>query len=84
MSKYVAESCPSTPPPPLCHAQGTPLDSEMGWTGELFSNTIIFKWQNKVNICLRAKQVRFFIYLFIFLDFCLTIFELFLNFCLRF
>ena len=23
----------------LCHAQATPLDSEMGWTGELWSKT---------------------------------------------
>ena len=27
------ESCPSPAPLLLCNAQGTPLDSEMGWTG---------------------------------------------------
>ena len=31
----------------LCNAQGTPpLDSETGWTGELWSNTNLLKWQN--------------------------------------
>ena len=30
----------------LCHAQGTPLDSETGWTGELWSKTNLLNWQN--------------------------------------
>ena len=31
---------------PLHHAQGTPLDSETGWTGELWSKTNLLNWQN--------------------------------------
>ena len=32
----------------LCHAHGTPnpLDSETGWTGELWSKTNLLNWQN--------------------------------------
>ena len=30
----------------VCHAQATPQDSETGWTGELWSNTKLLKWQN--------------------------------------
>ena len=30
----------------LCHAEGTPLDSEQWWTGELWSKTNLLKWQN--------------------------------------
>ena len=28
----------------LCHAQGTPLDSEMEWTGEFWSKALVFKY----------------------------------------
>ena len=28
------------------HAQATPLDSETGWTRELWSKTNLLKWQN--------------------------------------
>ena len=38
-------------PPPssilLRNAGGPPLDSEMGWTGKLWSKTNLLKWQNK-------------------------------------
>ena len=27
----------------VCHTQGTPLDSETGWTGELWSNPYLLK-----------------------------------------
>ena len=30
----------------VCHAQGTPLESETGWTGEHWSKTNLLKWQN--------------------------------------
>ena len=30
----------------LRHAQGTPLDSETGWTGELWSNCILLIFEN--------------------------------------
>ena len=34
------------PPSFVRNAQGTPLDSETGWTGELGSNTNLLEWQN--------------------------------------
>ena len=30
----------------LCHAQATPLDSETGWTRELWLKTNLLNWQN--------------------------------------
>ena len=30
----------------LVHAQGPPLNSEIGWTGELWSKTNLLNWQN--------------------------------------
>ena len=32
--------------PSVCHAQGTPLDSETGWTGVLWSNCVLLILEN--------------------------------------
>ena len=32
--------------PSVCNAQGTPLDSETGWTGDLWSNPVLLILEN--------------------------------------
>ena len=44
----------------ICHACANPLDSETGWTGELWSKTNFLKWQKSYNRIFfgEAKYVR--------------------------
>ena len=36
--------------PFVCHAQGTPMDSEMGWAGVLWSKSNVLNGKKKIEL----------------------------------